>query len=450
MKGISPDFYRLLATYIFACSFLSTAAYGQLPSPYLPDVPGAGEQTNEEYEMQTTIEDGFTMTVVGDLIMAYPPPHGNDPRFQSLVELIQGADVAYANFESHVLNMLTLPHDRFGGFVGPPEVATAVKDMGFDVVGRSNNHSSEFGVEGLLNSDQIIRDAGLVISGSGPDIRWARQPGYFNSAKGRVAFVTASPSFGRAAVSEDNPKTGGTFPLRTTRCTIVSAADEARVRATLDAEECIRIGDVDKPTWSYEMNRADLDAILKSVREGKLRSHFVAVGTHAHQTVYNDTPVTPAGNSGSALDPTVPDFLQAYARASIDAGADAFIGTGPHILRGIEIYKGRPIFYGLGEFFRQMGTIGLGGENPRRVSGILGDPIRYEHVLAVSTFSKGQVSEIRLYPTDLGYGAQFVEYGVPRMASPAVAQKTLKRLQELSAPFGTTITVRGNVGVIRP
>ena len=151
MKGISPDFYRLLATYIFACSFLSTAAYGQLPSPYLPDVPGAGEQTNEEYEMQTTIEDGFTMTVVGDLIMAYPPPHGNDPRFQSLVELIQGADVAYANFESHVLNMLTLPHDRFGGFVGPPEVATAVKDMGFDVVGRSNNHSSEFGVEGLLN-----------------------------------------------------------------------------------------------------------------------------------------------------------------------------------------------------------------------------------------------------------------------------------------------------------
>ena len=92
MKGISPDFYRLLATYIFACSFLSTAAYGQLPSPYLPDVPGAGEQTNEEYEMQTTIEDGFTMTVVGDLIMAYPPPHGNDPRFQGLVELIQGAE----------------------------------------------------------------------------------------------------------------------------------------------------------------------------------------------------------------------------------------------------------------------------------------------------------------------------------------------------------------------
>ena len=82
--------------------------------------------------------------------------------------------------------------------------------------------------------------------------------------------------------------------------------------------------------------------------------------------------------------------------------------------------------------------------------GILGDPIRYEHIVTVSTFSGGQVSEIRLYPIDLGYGAQFVEYGVPRMASPAVAQKTLKRLQELSAPFGTTITVRGNVGVIRP
>jgi poly-gamma-glutamate synthesis protein (capsule biosynthesis protein) len=96
-----------------------------------------------------------------------------------------------------------------------------------------------------------------------------------------------------------------------------------------------------------------------------------------------------------------------------------------------------------------MGTIGLGGENPRRVSGILGDPIRYEHVLVVSTFSKGQVSEIRLYPTDLGYGAQFVEYGLPRMADSDLAQKTLRRLQELSSPLGTTISIEGDVGVIR-
>lgn len=449
-KQVPPRASVLLAITAIGMLAMFVTARAQLSqtSPYRPDVPGAGETTNEAYELQTSIEDGFTLAAVGDLILAYPPPHAEDPDFKSLVDLISDADVAYANFEGHVLDMRTLPFDRVGGFVAPPEVATAVKEMGFDVVGRSNNHSSEFTVEGLLASDELLRGAGLVTTGSGPDIRWARQPGYFNSAKGRVAFVAASPSFGRAPVSVDDPTRGGTFALRTTRCTIVPAEREAEFRGR--DEECVRVGNVDAPTWSYEMDQGDLDAILASVREGKMRSHFLAVGTHAHQTVYEETPVTPAGNSGAALDPTVADFLQQYARATIDAGADAFFGTGPHILRGIEIYKGRPIFYGLGEFFRQMGVIGLGGQEPRRMRGILGDPIRYEHIVTVSTFSGGQVSEIRLYPIDLGYGAQFVEYGVPRMASPAVAQKTLKRLQELSAPFGTTITVRGNVGVIRP
>ena len=50
---------------------------------------------------------------------------------------------------------------------------------------------------------------------------------------------------------------------------------------------------------------------------------------------------------------TPPDFLIELAHQSIDNGADAFVGHGPHILRGIEIYKGKPIFYDLGEFFRE-------------------------------------------------------------------------------------------------
>ena len=48
-----------------------------------------------------------------------------------------------------------------------------------------------------------------------------------------------------------------------------------------------------------------------------------------------------------------PDFLIELAHKSIDSGADAFVGHGPHLLRGIEIYKGKPIFYDLGEFFRE-------------------------------------------------------------------------------------------------
>ncbi len=412
----------------------------QVQQPQSPPVDYA-------FELQTRIGDGFTIAAVGDLILAYPPPHASDPSFRSLVRTIREADVAYANFEAHVLDLRALPVDRNSGFVGPPEVAAAVKEMGFDVVGRSNNHSNDFQVEGLLASDAFIREAGLVTVGSGPTYRQARAPGYFQTAKGRAAFVVASSSYGRAPVSADTLGRGGSSALRTTRCTVVPAALEAEYRAR---EECVRVAAVDKPYWSYEMNQDDLEAILGSVREGKMKSHFLAVGIHAHQAVYEEVPPTPSGNTSWRQDPTTPDFLQEYARATIDAGADAFFGTGPHLLRGIEIYKGRPIFYGLGEFFRQMGIIGPAGSEPVRATGELYDPMRYRHIVAVATFNGGEVSEIRLYPIDLGWAAPLVERGVPRGASPEVAQEILTRLQELSAPFGTTITIEGNVGVIRP
>ena len=73
---------------------------------------------------------------------------------------------------------------------------------------------------------------------------------------------------------------------------------------------------------------------------------FMVATIHAHQGpwiaqrwAYEDEP---------------PDFLIDLGRQTIDNGADAFVGHGPHLIRGIEIYKGKPIFYGLGEFFRQM------------------------------------------------------------------------------------------------
>jgi hypothetical protein len=134
----------------------------------------------------------------------------------------------------------------------------------------------------------------------------------------------------------------------------------------------------------------------------------------------------------------------------IDAGADTFLGTGVHVLRGIEIYKGKPIFYGLGEFFRQMDVIGLSGMGGRGRGDDNSPPIKYESIVAVSRFEHGQVSEIRLHPLELTDDVRMAHRGIPRLASPQMAQRILTRLQKLSAPLGTTITIEGNIGVIRP
>ena len=116
-----------------------------------------------------------------------------------------------------------------------------------------------------------------------------------------------------------------------------------------------------------------------------------------------------------------PDFLEELARKAIDAGADQFVGHGPHQLRGLEIYKGKPIFYSLANFIFQVELqepVGQDlydryGIDPKEVTDSefnrrflergFGDSIWYESVIAESRYEGGTVAEIRLYPVELGY-----------------------------------------------
>ncbi len=221
-----------------------------------------------------------------------------------------------------------------------------------------------------------------------------------------------------------------------------------------------------KPYYAFEMNQQDLREILAMVREGKTRSDFMTLAIHSHH--FHDTAGGERGlntpeNESIDTNPSIADYLPVLAKGAIDAGADAFLGTGVHVLRGIEIYKGRPIFYGLGEFFRQMDIIGLSGMGRGRGEGAAAGaaeggegresdpPIKYESVVAVSRFEHGTLAEVRLHPVELtDRGVRLVHRGIPRLASPETARRILTRLQTLSAPLGTTITIENNIGVIRP
>ena len=92
----------------------------------------------------------------------------------------------------------------------------------------------------------------------------------------------------------------------------------------------------DKPGYSFEANPRDVADILRNVRRGKQFSDFCIATNHGHQP----------GNWSQEP----PDYEQSFARIVIDAGADAYVVHGPHQLRGIEIYNGRPIFYSVGNF----------------------------------------------------------------------------------------------------
>ena len=150
------------------------------------------------------------------------------------------------------------------------------------------------------------------------------------------------------------------------------------------------------------------------------------------------------------------------------------MGHGPHFLRGIEIYKNRPIFYSLGNFiFQNESVLWLPHEAYRRFGldfnstpgdyldtrsgggtrAFAADPVFWQSVVAVCNYAGGDLREVILYPIDMGFGRPIPQRGRPVLAEEPMARETLTWLQEVSKPFGTEISIEEEggdlVGVIR-
>ena len=80
---------------------------------------------------------------------------------------------------------------------------------------------------------------------------------------------------------------------------------------------------------------------------------------------------------------------------------------------------------------------------------VFGGQVWYQSVVTTSRFENGRIAEIQLRPIDLSYGARGADRGVPRPASPELAQTILQRVARLSQPFGTEPKIDRGVGVIR-
>jgi poly-gamma-glutamate synthesis protein (capsule biosynthesis protein) len=204
------------------------------------------------------------------------------------------------------------------------------------------------------------------------------------------------------------------------------------------------------------MELYDHAGLLESIREAKRAADLVVFTIHAHES--------PTGLDDD--NPPPPDFLIRLFHDAVDAGADVILGGGPHSLRGIEIYRGKPVFYGIGVFFIN-GEIKVLQETalsvfpdstghapppapPSRSVRAGGNPASwYDGVVAVTDFEDGRATAVRLYPLDVGNTYDPARRGIPHLADPVNARRILSDLQTFSAPFGTTIEIEGSVGVIR-
>ena len=154
----------------------------------------------------------------------------------------------------------------------------------------------------------------------------------------------------------------------------------------------------------------------------------------------------------------------------IDAGADVFVGHGPHVLRGIEVYKGKPVFYSLGDFIFENETLlrmpyeayapyklgennHVGDLNDARFSNdtrsFPANREVYESVVARPQWHGKELAAIELYPITLGFGLPPSQRGRPMLADRTLGEKIVKDLIERSKAFGTTIEWRDGVGVVK-
>ena len=165
-----------------------------------------------------------------------------------------------------------------------------------------------------------------------------------------------------------------------------------------------------------------------------------------------------------------PDHLIKMAHEAIDNGVDVFIGHGPHRDKGIEIYKGKPIFYSIGDFILQNDTpiyqpsdayarYGLGWENTpsdfyftRSRNETVAQDINRENwqsAVAVVNWKGKELQNIELHPIDLGIGLPMGQRGRPVLAEGEVIDEVLDRYQRCSNRFNTKIERENGIGIIK-
>lgn len=474
---------------LFTC-LAATLAYS------LAVAPGAWAQADlpplDERDRAMTMRGEFTLAGVGDLMIRRPASRLADAEVQAVLDIVRDADLAVGNMEGELADLKAFD-GPLNGFVGTHEVARDLKLMGFDMVNRAQNHLLDSEFEGMFSTNALLDEAGIVHAGTGRNLQEAAAPAFLELEQGRAALIGMhAPIFPEHNRLAATPRIGnlggrpGLNMLNLSETILVSGQQFSALRQVHDEFQRFR-GNFDNPrpvaagspaegmrfpasssgrndptyrveqageipgTVVYQMNTEDLDRILRNIRNARQLGDFVIAAAHIHQSQ--------SVLETQHLSTRPPAFYVELAHRAIDAGADAFLGTGVQTLRGIEIYNGKPIFYGLGEFFREaqweleVSTGNADSNASRRMQQFArnfgGTTQSLEILVAVSRFEDGELTEVRLYPTELGIDEPDSRLGIPRMAELQHAQRILQRVERLSDQWGTQIDIEGNVGVIR-
>jgi poly-gamma-glutamate capsule biosynthesis protein CapA/YwtB (metallophosphatase superfamily) len=242
--------------------------------------------------------------------------------FARIVDTLHRADVLFGNLECCFYEPAAGHSLEHEGFHASPASARALAIAGYRAVGAANNVN--YGAEAIRSSLRQLAKVGVPCTGAGVDRRAARAPAIVAHEGLRFGFLQRTSVYWATGheATDDAPGvavlTGRTAyepPLQARRAGL-PPANRPGLPPTI-------------VTWADARSLAEFTGELRALRA----QADVVIASH-HWGLFED----------------VLDYQVEIAHAAIDAGADVVMGHGPHYACAVEMYRGKPIFYGLGSF----------------------------------------------------------------------------------------------------
>jgi len=422
-----------------------------------------------------------TICCVGDAIHTSDMEPGF--RYEPIRSIVEQADTKLFNLEFVLSDDPGYGSSYCGGMwlTAEERYLDDLLKFGFNGCSFANNHTMDYSYEGLFSTLNAVRKRNIPVSGAGKDLPEASDYAVIDTPHGKTALISICSTFNDAARAGNPnsmlPGRPGLNPLRFSTVYHITPEHMKALKEMAEAthidgrrnrsrkggytpyapEGCFGFGDYvfkesETEGKSSKVHPGDMERTIASIKKALQETDYVVVNTHSHE-IKGDTDDQPD------------DFIVEFSRKCIDAGACAVIGTGSHQLKPIEIYKGKPIFYSIGNFVFQLDDCvscipadfgekyGFPADctpkqwvDMRTQGGKLGlqtEAANFRSLMPFMTFENGELTEIKCYPLRLN-----MQTGMPYLADEQERQIILDYLQERSTPYGTKLELHNDyIGV---
>ncbi len=286
--------------------------------------------------------------------------------FIKIKSLLENADLTFVNLESPLSDKAK----RVGAFLAPTSFTNGLKWSGIDVVSIANNHALDAGIEGLKDTLNSLAQKNLPAIGGGENLDSARRPFIFEKSGVRLGLLAYTMSENSGDSSYAQPNRPGVM------------------------------------STEFSLIKTDIQKLREQVDYVILSFHWGL-------------------NNGDKP----PFWVRHLAHKAIDSGADIILGHHPHYPHGIEVYKGKPIIYSLGNF--------IFGHN---------HPIWTDNFLARFTLTPKQIKKIEI----LSVAGENQDLAQPFLLNGKRSHKLLEVVQQQTLDLKTRMNIVGEIGVIDP